>query len=185
MTRCLRTDKLMCETCDTGKGFDFETLPEATMAEAARGAHAAREAWHFHVLAPACAFNPNPGKYTFLLELTAQERMICTIFDDRPIMVNKELLALLHGDAALSEKPSGTAELSEEETELLNHVSTAANLQRNWHHHMMFPACGLNTSDGKWRLFVEIEGDEPRYLDFEAEPSALLNRIERIYFGMN
>ena len=174
----------MCNSCDTGLGFDPETLPEADMAEAARAAHAAGEAWHFHVLAPDCAFNPNKEKYTFLLELTAQKRNICTVFDERPTGVNKELLALLHGEAALSEKAPGADELSAEESELLDTISKVADLDKRWHHHMMFPACGLNTSDGKWRLFVEIEGEEARHLDSDSEPSALLNRIERIYFGM-
>lgn len=173
----------MCNSCN-GK-FAFEMADKDAMAAAAKSAHEKREAWHFHVLAPNCAFSPNPKAYTFLLELTDQDRMVCCFFDERPVAVNKELLALLHGTDALSDKKAAEGSIDAAGSELLDMIGAAATAGKSWHHHMMFPACKLNGADGKWRLFVEVEGQQPTLLDHDSEPSLVLNRIERLYFGLS
>ncbi|ATN35979.1 hypothetical protein ACO34A_19420 [Rhizobium sp. ACO-34A] len=174
----------MCSACESALGLAYEVLPETDMADAARAAHAAGEAWHFHVLAPVCKFNPNPGAFTFLLELTGRGRNICTVYEERPVGINKELLALLHGADALAKTGADTSVFTPSDENLLDRVSQAAAAGKAWHHHMMFPACGLNGSEGKWRILVEIEGDEPFSVDYDAEPIGVLNRVERIYFGL-
>ena len=173
----------MCQSCGQGLPFSFEVVDEAGIVAAATAAHERHEAWHFHVLAPGCTFSPKPGAYTFLLELTEARRALCAHYDDRPTAVNKQLLPLLHGADALADKPAG-AGLSEADEDLLATIEAAAKAGTGWHHHMMFPACGLNSSDGKWRLFVEIDGREPTIRDYADEPSTVLNRIERLYFGL-
>lgn len=174
----------MCRSCSTGLPFAAEEIDEAGLVAAATAAHEAGQAWHFHVLAPACAFNPHPGAYTFLLELTGAGRTVCTVYDERPTEVNKKLLPLLHGADALADKKAA-APLSAEDEAFLAPVEAAVKAGTNWHHHMMFPACGLNASQGKWRLFVEIGGVEPMIRDYDAEPALVLNRIERLYFGLS
>lgn len=174
----------MCQSCHSGLPLRFEVVDEAGIVAAATAAHASRQAWHFHVLAPSCTFSPKPGVYTFLLELTEAKRVLCAFYDDKPTAVNKQLLPLLHGEDALADKPAGVSPSDEDEA-LLTLIEAAVKTGTNWHHHMMFPACGLNASDGKWRLFVEIEGEEPVIRDYADEPSRVLNRIERIYFGLN
>ncbi|GLK73032.1 hypothetical protein KHC23_06275 [Ancylobacter dichloromethanicus] len=173
----------MCQSCHSGLPLRFEVVDEAGIVAAATAAHESGQAWHFHVLAPGCTFSPKPGAYTFLLELTDAKRALCAYYDDRPTAVNKQLLPLLHGVDALAEKKAG-AGLSDEDEALLATIEAAAKAGTGWHHHMMFPACGLNTSDGKWRLFVEIAGSEPKLRDYAEEPSLVLNRIERLYFGL-
>lgn len=173
----------MCQSCHSGLPLTFDVVDEAGIVAAATAAHAGGQAWHFHVLAPLCTFSPKPGAYTFLLELTDAKRALCAYYDEKPTAVNKQLLPLLHGADALADTPAG-AGLAEEDEALLATIEAAARAGANWHHHMMFPACGLNTSDGKWRLFVEIDGREPAIHDYADEPSRVLNRIERIYFGL-
>lgn len=174
----------MCQSCQPGLPLTFEVADEAAIVAAATAAHESKQAWHFHVLAPSCTFSPKPGAYTFLLELTDAKRVLCAYYDDKPTAVNKQLLPLLHGADALDDKKAG-ADISAEDDALLATIEAAAKAGTSWHHHMMFPACGLNTSDGKWRLFVEITGEEPKIRDYAEEPSIMLNRIERIYFGLN
>lgn len=174
----------MCQFCHPGLPLSFEVVDEAGIVAAATAAHESRQAWHFHVLAPACVFSPKPGAYTLLLELTDAKRALCAYYEDRLTAVNKQLLPLLHGADALGDKPAG-AGLSAEDEALLATIEAAAKAGTSWHHHMMFPACGLNTSGGQWRIFVEIAGSEPKVADYGAEPALVLNRIERIYFGLN
>ncbi|MCB4769670.1 hypothetical protein LGR54_13720 [Ancylobacter sp. Lp-2] len=173
----------MCQSCQPGLPLSFETVEEAGIVAAATAAHGRGEAWHFHVLAPNCTFNPRPGGYTFLLELTDAGRALCAFYPDKPTAVNKQLLPLLHGADALAAKPPG-AGLEAEDEALLAAIEAAARAGSAWHHHMMFPACGLNPS-GKWRLFVEIDGKAPATRDYDSEPSLVLNRIERLYFGLS
>jgi len=177
----------MCETCGTGSRFSFETLTAEATLDEATGAQGRRESWHFHMFSPNCIFNPQAGVYTLMVEFTDQRRNVCVMFEERPVEVNKVLLAMLHGEGALDEKGSDdeAGGMTPEEEALLASVSAAVAAGRNWHHHMMFPICTLNTAEGKWRLSVEIEGsEEPAILDSDAEPSLLLNRLERIYFGL-
>lgn len=175
----------MCKTCGEHQQFAFETLDEATMVAAARAAHQEGEAWHFHVLAPGCTFSPDKRVYTFLLELIDQDRAICCFFDSKPVAVNKELLALLHGADALSDKGTTAGDIAGADGQLLDRTGVAAAAGKRWHHHMMFPACKLNQSAGKWRIFVEIEGEDVIVRDYDEEPSLVLNRIERLYFGLS
>lgn len=174
----------MCQSCHSGLPLNFEVVDEAGIVAAATAAHESNQAWHFHVLAPSCTFSPKPGAYTFLLELTDARRALCAFYDDKPTAVNKQLLPLLHGADALADKPAGSS-LSDEDEALLGTIERAAKAGTSWHHHMMFPACRLNSSDGKWRLFVEIDGNEPVIRDYADEPSRVLNRVERIYFGLS
>lgn len=174
----------MCQSCTNGLPFLAEPVDESGIVAAATAAHEQQQGWHFHVLSPTCLFNPEPGRYTFLLELTDAGRALRATYDERPTAVNKLLLPLLHGADALGEKPAGAAPTADDLV-LLGEVEAAAKAGTGWHHHMMFPACGLNTSGGKWRLFVEIEGRDPMIRDYDAEPSVVLNRLERLYFGLN
>ncbi len=174
----------MCKACDEHR-FAFETLDEQSMAAAARAAHDAGEAWHFHVLAPGCTFSPDRQAYAFLLELTDQDRVICSFFDEKPVAVNKELLALLHGADALLDKAMAAGDIANADRALLDGIAAAISSGKPWHHHMMFPACQLNQSGGRWRIFVEVEGEEPIWRDYDGEPSLVLNRIERLYFGLS
>lgn len=173
----------MCQSCHPSLPFHFEVVDEAGIVAAATAAHESRQAWHFHVLAPGCTFSPRPGAYTFLLELTEAGRALCAFYDDKPTAVNKQLLPLLHGADALADKPAG-AGLAEADEALLAAIEAAARTGTRWHHHMMFPACGLNRSEGHWRLFVEIDGSAPMIRDYADEPAQMLNRIERLYFGL-
>ena len=174
----------MCSSCNSTAALSFDVVSENDLLEAARAGHSAKEGWHFHVLAPDCAFNPRPGTYAMVLEQTGRQRRMGCFSDERPVAANKELLAMLHGKDALAKKEEPSGVLNDDAREALEKIALAQNSGRKWHHHMMFPSCAMNPS-GKWRIVVEVEGRLVSTLDFDAEPAFLLNRIERLYFGLS
>ena len=162
-----------------------ETTLEAAI-QIGESAQIAGKRWHFHILAPACRFNPKPGTYALVVELTSDSETYVTYQDERPAEAGKKLLGLLHGSKVLQ----GTGESSH-----VANRTTATIVERakglnerniHWHHDMMFPTCVINPSPGRWNLtFEDPETGETLSALYDSEPVQDLKEVEALFYAQS
>ena len=144
---------------------------------------AAGAKWHFHILTPRCMFNGRP-QYAFVLENSSENKVFIHYSIQPQKELGEELVKKLHGEKISENSNNDTqTELSEQEKKVIAHAKTLTKENKDWHHHMLFPDCTFNESDGKWLFVLESEDVDDIYdLSYTKEPKHLLQNIEPLFY---
>ena len=163
-----------------------QLMVEITIEECRKKAklwHAQKDSWHFHVLAPHCAFNTRRDTHALVLENRTVNRTYVVFSDDKFVKVSQELVKLLHGDRILDKDKATTSRGSEKIQVVLQKASESNQGNLAWHHHMLFPDCIFNEHRGKWNIvFEDKQDDSVVEILYDVEPVDDLRLIEVLYF---
>ena len=145
--------------------------------------HAQKDSWHFHVLAPQCAFNTRRDNYALVLENRTDIRTYVVFSESEFVKVSQELVKLLHGDRILDKDEAKASRGSEKIQAVLRRARELNQRNLAWHHHMLFPDCVFNKHSGKWNIVFEDKQDESVVeIVYDVEPVDDLRLIEVLYF---
>lgn len=153
---------------------------------AAEQAHASSKKWHFHILPPVCYFNPSQKAYGLVVEIPGDKLTLIAYSPIRPAEAGKKLVSLLHGKN-ITHGSGSLATISHEITRTI--VERANHLNRSsieWHHHMLFPDCALNTKPGLWNIvFEDPETGKTLSALYDTEPISDLREIEALFYAQS
>ena len=155
----------------------------AEVRERARACRAEGKRWHFHALAPGCAFSQRPGSHALLLEDRTDGRSYVAYAEGDLVELSQELVRMLHGEAILDREQARASAGGEALRRVLSRAAELRGRGIAWHHHMLFPDCVLNRHPGLWNIVFEDgeTGDVVEML-YEEQPLDDLRKIEVAYF---
>jgi hypothetical protein len=140
--------------------------------------------WHFHALAPGCAFSAQRDRHALVLENRTDCQTYVVYSDEAFAEISQELVKMLHGESILDKEQARAASSNATFERILQHAQELRQRGIAWHHHMLFPDCILNRHRGKWNIVFEGDEDEEIVeMLYDEEPTADLRKIEVAYFG--
>lgn len=164
----------------------MEEVNEAELESRAESIIKSGSKWHFHILTPRCMFNGRPQN-AFILENTSETKTYIHYSISPLKELGEKLVKKLHGGkvSELTGQMEKTA-LSEGEEEIVAHAKKLNQENKDWHHHMLFPDCAFNESDGKWMFIFEGEDTgDIQEVSYSKEPKQLLLQIEPLFYAKN
>ena len=146
--------------------------------------HESKADWHFHILTPECALN-DQERYAFVVEQVEPPASWVYFSGRVEKELDQELLPLLHGDEVMNHEATSTSyQPSDVVSSMVKRASELNEQGTEWHHHMLFPGCQLNTHPGQFALVFE---DPQTKVALESvtdhEPINDLKQIEPLFVG--
>jgi len=139
--------------------------------------------WHFHSLAPGCAFNSQRDHYALVLENRTEGQTTIIYSSEEFSEISQELVKMLHGKSILDREQDRDASNNEMFRQIMQRARDLQQKGIAWHHHMLFPDCIFNQHRGKWNIVFESGEDEGIVeVLYDEEPTADLRTIEVAYF---
>ena len=139
--------------------------------------------WHFHSLAPGCAFNGQSDCYALVLENRTEGQTTIVYSNEEFSEISQELVKVLHGESILDSELAGDTSDNEMFQQIMQRARDLQQEGIAWHHHMLYPDCIFNQHRGKWNIVFESgEDEEIVEVLYDEEPTSDLRTIEVAYF---
>ncbi|MDP3964404.1 MAG: hypothetical protein Q8Q20_01935 [bacterium] len=160
-------------------------MKEITLQEAVTAAKAWEsegQKWHFHMFTPDCLFNELNDKHSLVLENTNTTETLFCLTDERPFVIGKQLVELLHGKEIT--QSSAAAVSNPALNKILAKAKTLNGAGQSWHHHLFFPDCQYNNQVGLWNIVMEAKSEgELLEASYQNEPIDDLRKVEELFYA--
>lgn len=158
----------------------MQELPIHEIRTRALRANENNESWHFHILTPACQFNPRQ-EYAFIFELKDD---VFVHYSRKPEdELGKELAPLMHKADVLSKPSASDYQLSETMKTIADRANELNREGIEWHHHLISSDCNFSSNESNYTLVFEDPENGVIEQKSEHEPIDDLKILEPLFYS--